>query len=163
VVLAAGAVALWGTDGLAADSQCTTGQEALFNVQAVAHPDTIPAAAMPVRKQTKAKMGYRHSRRFFVPPPPAAPPLWIPYPGRGMAVNKRPDPPVPVAERVSIVAVIGDRAIIETPSNCSDQGKTHTVAAGDRVGSLSVIAVCPDAVVIQERGKRYVRRLGFTR
>ncbi len=74
------------------------------------------------------------------------------------AVIKR----LPVSERVILIGVIDDRAILKLPvfTDETRPGPSNvTVCAGDTVGAMTVVAVNPDNVELDEAGKKYVKYL----
>lgn len=111
----------------------------------------------------------------LIPPPPPGsipppPPPILPGPqGDALPISELPTPPEKpsIARHLKLVGILGDKAFMTV----TDQNlrrtyrlpKTLAVSPGDRVDFLSVIAVSPSSVTLEEEGERTVKHLSALR
>jgi hypothetical protein len=104
----------------------------------------------------------------FVPPPPPTPAGVLGLPGvpdYGLSVDELPAPPSKpsLANKMKLVAVIGDRAVLAfTDRALQKENKwpaTLTLGHGDAFESINVVDVNPDSVTIDEDGERTVKTM----
>lgn len=119
----------------------------------------------------------RHSseKNGLIPPPPVGsippppPPILPGAEGDSLPLSELPTPPEKpsIAKHLKLVGILGDKAFMAV----TDQNlrrtyrlpKTLAVSPGDRVDFLSVIAVSPSSVTLEEEGERTVKHLSALR
>lgn len=127
-------------------------------------------------RKNKPEAGtHEKGKTGLIPPPPVdaippPPPPLLPGPqGESLPLSELPTPPEKpsIAKHLKLVGILGDKAFMAvTDPNLRRTyrlPKTLAVSPGDRVDFLSVVAVTPSSVTLEEDGEQMVKHLSALR
>lgn len=127
--------------------------------------DPLTSSSVATKGMPPHKNGVANHHR--IPPPP--PGFAVPPPPSRIDMTQLPNPPAPptVADKLKVVGIVGDKAIISVtdPSVRHEfkWSKMMTVGSGDMLGPVTVVAVKSDSVMFEEDGARTEKELAPVR